>query len=296
MTRARRGMTLMEVMIALAIITVLSTLGWASLNDAIQLNQVLSNNDDTIRGARVAMERLRRELQLAYLTPNRPGSIAGVDPSNPWNGLVDPNAAQQGTVTLGEPTYLTVFVAKDNDPDQLWFATLAHQRLYKNSRECDQAEITVWGESARREQGVGSVLFHRESPRIDGEPDEDGRIWPLAYNVRSFNTRFLDNVTYEWYDSWDSNSSDTPYRLPRAVQIGLVLLAPDPDDEDRTVEMPYLTTVPLNYADPVLPKFGASMPVTGASAGASGAANPFGGAGGAASNPFGAPTGGGAAW
>jgi prepilin-type N-terminal cleavage/methylation domain-containing protein len=282
-------MTLMEVMIAIAIIAVISTLGWASLNDAIELNQVLAINDDTTRGARVSLDRLRRELQLAYLTPHRVGNVQ-VDPNDPWAALaaggngVQPNA--NDPVVVGDPTYVTVFVGEDGDPDTLWFATLAHQRLYKNSRECDQAEVTVWGERARKGQGVGSVLYHRESPRIDGEPDEEGRIWPLAYNVRSFNLRYLDHITYEWYDEWDTRSSDTPYRLPRAVQIGLVLLAPDPDDEDRTVEMPYLTTVALSYAEPVLPKFGSDLlnqAGMGAAAGAGG--NPFGGAGGG--NPFG---------
>jgi type II secretory pathway pseudopilin PulG len=253
-------MTLMEVMIALGIVVVIATIGWASVRDAIALNDALAINDDTTRSARVSMDRLRRELQLAYLTPHRVGDPWGLGAGNPNDPLAQAfGAAAQQPVVTGEPTYQTLFVGQNDDPDTLWFATLAHQRLYKNSRECDQAEITVWAERARREQGVGHVLFHRESQRIDGKPDEDGRIWPLAYNVRSFNLRYLDNQTFEWFDEWDTRTADTPYRLPRAVQIGLVLLAPDPDDEDRTIEMPFLTTVPLQYAEPVIPKFGGDL-------------------------------------
>src|SRR5690606_31674871 len=89
------------------------------------------------------------------------------------------------------------------------------------------------------------------------EPAEDGRIWPLAYGVETFNLRYLDGRTGEWMDEWDTRAADTANRLPRAVQIGLVLLAGDPDgDDDDTIEVPYLTTVILEYADPLTPLMG----------------------------------------
>jgi hypothetical protein len=42
-------MTLMEVMIALGIVVVIATIGWASVRDAIALNDALAINDDTTR-------------------------------------------------------------------------------------------------------------------------------------------------------------------------------------------------------------------------------------------------------
>lgn len=258
LARSRRGMTLIEVMISVGIVLAISTIGWASVQDAIELGDVLAANDDTTRGARVTLDRLKRQLQLAYLTPHRVG------------GAQDQFAANAGqtndsTATTIIPTYTTVFVGQSDDPDRIWFSTLAHQRLYRNSRECDQAEVTVWADRAKKDQGLGNVLYHRESQRIDGEPDEDGRVWPLAYNVRSFSLRYLDHVSNEWYDEWDSRGAETPYRLPRAVQIGMVMMAPDPEDEDRTVDMPFLTTVVLEYASPVAPKTGpnGALPLAG---------------------------------
>ena len=109
-------------------------------------------------------------------------------------------------------------------------------------------EITVWAE--RNMDRPGYTLYHREAPRIDEEPDEDGVVWPLAHNVRSFRLRYLDQVSGEWKDEWDTRSADTPYRLPRAVEIGLVLIAPDPEDPtgQRTVDVPFLATVNVEYA------------------------------------------------
>lgn len=229
--RMRRGITLMETMLAIGIVLMMSAIGWASVQDAIEMNDALAQGDATTRAARVALGRLRRELQVAYLTPNRGSAL----------------------------TYRTVFVAEDSNPDEIWFASLSHQRRYRNSRECDQTEITVWTERADREQGPGDILYHREAPRIDENPDQDGIIWPLAYNVRTFNLRFLDGRLNEWKDEWNSDGADTPYMLPRAVEVGLVLLGPDPDDERRTVDVPFLTTVPLFYADPIVPLLGSGL-------------------------------------
>jgi len=168
----------------------------------------------------VALGKLRRDLQLAWLTSHR-------DAVN---------------------TFQTVFVAVDDSPDRLYFASLAHQRLYRDTRECDETEITVWAEPAPG-RGAGYILYHREAPRIDEEPDKGGTVLPLAHDVRSFELRFLDPQKDEWVDEWDTRSTDTPNRLPRAVQIGLVLIGPDPLDPDRTVDLPFLTTVVLEYAE-----------------------------------------------
>ncbi|MCO4747861.1 MAG: hypothetical protein KC912_23900 [Proteobacteria bacterium] len=219
--RARQGVTIMEAMVAIAVIVVMSGIALSLMTNAVRTREVLAERDETTRAARVVMSTLRRELQLAFLR-------------------VDTTSAQ---------TYSTIFVGEDDSPDVIWFTSLAHERLYRDSRECDQTEISVWTE--HDPDGPGFILFHREAPRIDHEPDEDGTILPLAYGVRSFELRYLDPTTNEWRDEWDTRGTDTPNRLPRAVQIGLTLLGRDVDDPDRTVEMPFFTTVQLEYADPL---------------------------------------------
>ncbi len=213
-------MTLAEVMVATVILLVMSLIITESLRNSMIFDQLLSSRDETVRTARVVMAKLRRDLQLAYLTPNDP-------PKN-------------------LERYQTVFVGFNEEPDKLFFASLNHQRMYLDTREAEQTEITVWCE--RSEEGEGYTLYHREAPRIDHLPDEQGTIWPLAYNVRSFSLRYLDQQDNEWKDEWDTRSSDTPYRLPRAVEIALVLIAPDPNDPEDTVDVPFVTQVMLEWA------------------------------------------------
>jgi general secretion pathway protein J len=236
-------MTLVEMMVAVLVLLTMSMVVYETLSASIEFNEVLSMRDGTTRSARATLAKLRRELELAYLTPARNS----------------PNTIQ------------TVFVGFDEEPDKLHFTTLAHQRLYRDSRESDQAEITVWAESAPRDVGEGYVLYHRESPRVDHEPGLGGRVYPLAYNVRSFSVRYLDpQQQNEWRDDWDTRNSETFYRLPRAVEIGLVLIAADPEDPERTVDVPFLSRFTLVYAQRLMQNFVSLGQVSGGSGDATG--------------------------
>ncbi len=219
MRHSRSGMTLIEVMVAILILALIATLTGMTIAGSLKARDALSYNDDMQQSARVALNKISRELQLAYLSYNRS----------------TPN------------TYRTVFVAKDTDPvDSIWFATLAHQRLYRNSAECDQAEVTIWAEDDPYLDGH-YVLMHRESPRIDHEPGKDGTIYPLAYGVRQFIVRYLNPTTCLWQEEWDSVNGEEIDTLPRAAQIVLILSSIDPDEEDELREHTFATTVVLEY-------------------------------------------------
>jgi general secretion pathway protein J len=221
--RPRSGFTLLEVVVAIGILALIGTLTFSAVAGALDVRNVLERRDQTVQQARIAIDRIRRDLNLAYLTKN--------------TGAIN--------------TYRTIFVGQDNSADdRLWFASLSHLRLYKDARECDQTEITYWTEPDPNAEDA-RVLLRREAPRIDQEPEKDGVIQPLAYNVRSFDVRYLDSTTNEWQEAWDTTGTDTPNRLPRAALVTLTLLAPDPDDEDRQIEQSFVTTVLLAYAPPL---------------------------------------------
>ena len=221
MRRARAGFTLIEVIIALGIMVMIAGLAWSTLAGSIKLRDVLAEDDKIARSARVTLNKLSNELELAYLTDN----------------------------TSAMNTYRTVFVGEDDgDESVLWFATTSHRRTYMNSRECDQAEVTVWTEEDPEISGQ-MVLLHRETGLIDQEPDEGGAILPLARGVTKFQLRYFDGTIGEWRETWDTQGAETPNRLPRAVQIVLGLAAPDPDDEDDFIEQIYVRTIIVERAD-----------------------------------------------
>jgi type II secretion system protein J len=221
--RRRSGFTLLEVVVALGIMTLIGAMAWGTLMGTLQTRDYLEADDQVARGARNTLDRLQRQLSVAFLTTN--------------TGAVN--------------TYRTVFVAVDEDEqDTLFFATLAHRRLFQDAREGDQAELTWFVDDDPDDKGR-QMLLARESARIDQEPALGGRVLPMARGVTRFDLRFLDGTTGEWRDDWDTNGTETPARLPRAVTVILGLAAPDPDGEDEDREQLFVETILLELSTPM---------------------------------------------
>lgn len=226
--RTRSGMTLVDTLIAVAILMTISVFTVTAMSNAVALNAAMKRSDGFLRAP---MVKLRRDFQMAYLTES---------------------------ITSAE-TYRTVFVAEDSDPDQVWFATRAHKRRYRDARESDQAEITIWGERMPRTEGLedeGLVIYLREAARVDEEPGEGGTVMPIAYNVKEFNLRYLDGRINEWSDTWDTRSADHLNTLPRAVEISMIVLIPPGRVGDDWTEKPQKTTVLLQFADAAVQQAG----------------------------------------
>ena len=235
---SRKGLTLMEVMVSLALLAGIGTVVYSALGMSFIARDAYAADDAVQTAGQAAMSRIARELQLAWLTDN----------------------------FMAINTYRTVFIGEDSDPvDKIWFSSLSHHRIYRDARECDQTEITLWAEDDPTEQG-DYVLLHREAPRVDQEPDEDGEILPLAYGVKRLDFKYLDPSTNEWVNEWNSVEGGAPGTigtggvvagsagsgsgsLPRAVRVILVLEGPDPEQPDKTREVPFVTTVMLEYAN-----------------------------------------------
>ncbi|MCK6502857.1 prepilin-type N-terminal cleavage/methylation domain-containing protein [Myxococcota bacterium] len=221
MRHPRRGFTLLEVVVALGVMAIIGLLSFQALSGSLRARDFMEEEEGFSRSAGTALDRLSRHLELAYLTTN----------------------------TTAINSYRTVFIVKDGDErDELWLASLGHQRRFRDSREGDQAEVTFWTE-VDPENDDAYVLMMRESQRIDEKPDEDGPVMPLAHGVQRFDLRLLDAKTGEWTEEWDSTGADQPNRLPRAVQIVLVLLAPDPDDPEALAPRTFVRTVPLAFSE-----------------------------------------------
>ncbi|MEC7984500.1 MAG: type II secretion system protein GspJ [Myxococcota bacterium] len=237
--RTKRGMTLIEIVISHALLSLIATLSLMTLSGTLRLRDVFVDNDTHLRAARNTMNRLQREIRLSFLTSNRQA--------------------------VG--TYNTVFIGKDQgEQDQIWFSTMAHHRKYFNAPEGDQSEITIWVESGPDDKG--DVLLHRETGIIDHEPENGGSVLPMVEGVKRFNLRYLNSTTNEWIDEWDSTGVDTPNAIPRAVEI--LLEIEYKDNEDYVYKKTYLNTVMLELAKPLTrsllsgsgngPKLGGMLP------------------------------------
>ncbi|WP_437335097.1 type II secretion system protein GspJ [Sorangium sp. So ce296] len=198
--RRRRagGVTLLEVLVSVAILAIIGTLIYGAFDGMSRSRAGISRISDRYHQGRGAIARISRELQAAFLSRHQPA---------------DKNIAVR----------LTAFTGEDSSPaDRVDFTAFAHRRLLRNAHESDQCEIGYFG--SRDPERDKLDLVRREAKFIDLEPTRGGVVNVLAEDIESFNVRYLDPVTGEWVDSWDSTQPAAQFeRLPSQVWVTLVL-------------------------------------------------------------------------
>jgi general secretion pathway protein J len=222
----RRGMSLLEVMVSVAILALIGTLIYGAFDGMSKTRTGITRLADRYHQGRAAVARMSREIQSAYLTPI---------PTN----------------TILQPTRLTGFIGVDSTPsDRLDFTSFSHRRLRADVHESDQNEV---GYFASRDPDSDRIdLVRREAKSIDLEPAKGGVIQVLAEDIESFQIAYLDSITGEWTDSWDSNQPAGQLgRLPLQVHITLVMRGGIGDKPVTfSTKVPVAMQTPLTFGAP----------------------------------------------
>lgn len=201
-----RGFTLIEVMIAVAVLAMIGAVTWKSFDAANSLKQRVERAEERDQAGRAALSRIAREVSMTFLSEH-----------------YDHKRFRQ------RPTF---FKLRDGRGDaQLMVTSFAHERLHTDAKESDQAVFEY--RLDRDEQGSLS-LFRRVKPLIDEEPDRGGERAQLADDVLKFSVEAWDPKDREWRPEWDSNS---PQRsggalLPPRVRLSLTMK--DEQGRERT--------------------------------------------------------------
>jgi len=226
--RRRRGFTLIEVIISIAILAAITTLLFGAFSALKRSKDGLSRVQDRQREARLAMARITRELQSAYLSAHMPLNQALL-------------------------VQKTIFKSERGTPaDRLDFTAFANRRLDKNSHVSDQCELSYFG--SPNPDGSGTTdLVRRIDTEIDLEPTRGGRIEVLATDIDLFDLQYLDAQTGQWQENWDTTqTTGQPDRLPLQVRIILVLNGGRRSSAERgrgTIRL--VTKVGLNMLQPL---------------------------------------------
>jgi general secretion pathway protein J len=219
---SRRGLTLIEISLAVAILAMIATLTWGGVARSMDAYETVTQIDRRYHEVRVAMNRMARELSMAFLESRRR-----------FRGP--------------EQTRRTIFKAdRSSSFYRIDFNSFAHDILRQDAKESDQCEIGYFGQPDPDEPGQTN-LMRREDPRLDTEPEEGGRAYVLAENVVKFQLRFYDQRRQDWTDEWDSQKTDYAGRLPSIVEIKLVT-----KDEDGR-ELEFVTKTRINLTTELLP-------------------------------------------
>jgi general secretion pathway protein J len=170
------------------------------------------------------MARITRDLKSAYLSLHAP---------------IDQSLAVWQTAFVGE---------RGNPADRMDFNAFSYQRRDKDSHDSDQCEISYFGSTDPDAPDIID-LARRVSPRLDLEPRRGGRVEVLATDIDLFNLEYLDPISGEWLENWDTTQAiGQANRMPLQVRVILVLNEGSRSSSDRgrgTVRFATKVTLPI---------------------------------------------------
>lgn len=220
MKRAR-GFTLIEVMIAAAILAMVSALVWGSFKQSFATKAAVEAQSGRYRTVRIALERMARDLEQAFLSQNE-----------------DP----------GQPEKRTLFVGRHhNGLDEVRFSYYGHQRLYADANEADTAQVAYTTDRDRQDSRKTN-LIRRETRRLAYYKAEDqpGEADIICDDIVSLKLLYWDARDKQWREEWITSSADgQPDRLPSRVKITLAV------HDERGKEVPFTTEARIAMQEPL---------------------------------------------
>ncbi len=188
------GFTLMEVLIATAILAIVLAIVYGSF---VQTKRVIGRAEGAVnelRGVRAAFNRIMWDLSMAFVSPQLP------------------DQTDTSTFLVGRDDY-----AAGYPNDSIDFTSYSNRIRNKDAKESDQIEV---GYYLKKSFDGGSVLMKREKKRIDKNPMSGGKSFELSEDVVGLNFRYLDEGA--WLDSWDSRTKSSA-AIPEAVEITIIV-------------------------------------------------------------------------
>ncbi|HXU05925.1 MAG TPA: prepilin-type N-terminal cleavage/methylation domain-containing protein [Polyangia bacterium] len=219
--RTSAGFTMIELMLAMAIFAFITTIMWGTFSQTATSKRAIQNEQERAHTVRVALMRMARELEMAYLSDN------------------------ENTAITNRRTFFAASARAD--VDEVTFSTFAHQRLRAGAAEADSSLISYFGARDPDDRRVVN-LMRRETRRLQAEDPSTllGEAYILCPDVARVKFAFYDHRKKEWQTDWTTleASAGTPY-LPAHVRITLTVI------DERGKEVSYSTDARIQITETI---------------------------------------------
>ncbi|MCL2314561.1 MAG: prepilin-type N-terminal cleavage/methylation domain-containing protein [Proteobacteria bacterium] len=207
----KKGLTLIELMIAIALMSLMSLAIGSAFSAIVNSSEILEEDAENARSLRVAFSRLCRELSSSFVS--------------------DRYDIRRYQDAYGRPTNFV------GTKDRLLFTTFAHQRLYQNAKESDQVLVEYHLQNSKNYPGQKDIV-RRQKTVLSERIDEGGTERLFLENVERLAFSYWDVSQKDWIDEWDTRKPERKSSLPPRVKIAVTLRE---DGVDKT----YVTQVQL---------------------------------------------------
>ncbi|MEJ2744777.1 MAG: type II secretion system protein GspJ [bacterium] len=183
--RGRRGFTIVEVLMAILITSVIAGIIYGSYMGGLRIIYASQKDMERTHMADVILDRITSDLACAFLRADK--------------------------------EYL-IFVGGGGDgeysSDSLTFISSNHERASRDARESTLSEVSYFLDP---DGGDDLYILRREDPSLDDDPFSGGDTRIIGEGVAEL--RFEYNGEGGWTSSWDSRENSS---LPTAVRVSLV--------------------------------------------------------------------------
>ena len=198
----KRGFTLLEVLIALAIFSIISIATVRQISMIRNTKNAAFEEIDLYSGLRSTFSIIKSDLNQAFhvLTDDLGEDIAK-------------------SIARNEKVPHTLF---DGKKDELVFTSLSNRNYYRGRRQSEQTEISFYLKTKAGHKFP--TLMKRQSGLIDGDLYNGGNSYTLLENISTLEFQFWDEKNAKWTDKWNSDLGSFRDRFPYAVKmiIGVV--------------------------------------------------------------------------
>jgi len=200
------GFTLIEVMLALALMAFITSLIWGAFAQTAKVKKRIESAQERTHTVRLALMRMTREIEMAYLSLSE-----------------SPGIQDRRTFFSG---------VSHTDVDEVSFSWFGHQRLRADAPEGDTSVVAYFGAPDREDSRVTN-LMRRETTRLESKKLEmiPGETYVLCPNVLRVKFTYWEYRSKEWREEWDTTKADGYTFPPTQVKIALTVL----DERDQAV-------------------------------------------------------------
>jgi prepilin-type N-terminal cleavage/methylation domain-containing protein len=203
------GFTLVELLVAMAVLAVVLTLIYGAGTGTFRLARETESQCDIYAMAGTAMERILEDLESTWVAPGGAAAETAGDkaPPTPFRG--------EARELDGRPAGF------------LLFRTLSHLDFLPDGDRAGQGEVRY--DVTEGDEGAGLTLYRTDRPVYGGTPSPGSPGWVLCDRLSGVRFLFLDAEGREW-DHWDSANKENGRRPPPMVTVELVFMNPSAPD------------------------------------------------------------------
>ncbi len=223
-----KGFTLLEILIAVTILAIISTLTAININKSVKFKSKIEQDLDDYSSVRDALIIITHDVNTAFhwvdINAELKRELSGTPAGSP--GAATPPPVTTNSGPPGELIPIEKLTSFEGETDFLYLTTLSHVRTIMDTKESDQAKIGYYIKGVKSLHGHQDTkaLIRSESPILDGESKKGGIETVLLENVKTLKFRYMGGDDKEWVDKWTTINTDDSVQknnFPDAVEISI---------------------------------------------------------------------------